>query len=120
MGSNLAIERTGEPWFVDGKGLDARLQRWDMVLMFGFSTVGLGTQTSTAIDTLIWMSLVWGLTCKSWAATLDLLHSAFSLYLFYFRLCTTNTTMSASSAGSERLNCPLKAITLPRKVGNPD
>lgn len=33
MGSNLAIEHTGEPWFVHGKGLDARLQRWGMVLM---------------------------------------------------------------------------------------
>lgn len=55
MGSKLAIKHTGEPWLVDGKGLDTSLQRWDMVLMFGFSSVGLGTQTSTAVDTLIWM-----------------------------------------------------------------
>lgn len=51
MGSNLAVEHTGES-FVDGKGLDAGLQRWGMVLMLGFFTVCVGTQTSTAIRQL--------------------------------------------------------------------
>lgn len=120
MGSNLAIEHIGEPWFVDEKGLDARLQRWGMVLMLGFFTVCVGTQTSTAIDSLIRIKLVWSLICKNWAAALGSLHLALSLYLFYFGLWTTNTTMSASSADPERLNCSLKDVTPPGKVGNPD
>lgn len=55
MGSNLALEHTGEPWFVDGKGLDARLQRWGVVLMLGFFTVCVGTQASAAIDSIMWI-----------------------------------------------------------------
>lgn len=55
MGSNFAVEHTGQAWFVDGKGLDARLQRWGKVLMLGFFTACVGTQTSTATDSLIRM-----------------------------------------------------------------
>lgn len=54
MGSNLAVEHAGES-FVDGKSLDARLQRWGMILMLGFFAVCVGTQTSTAIDSSIWL-----------------------------------------------------------------
>lgn len=94
MGGNLAIEY-GRSALIDGKDLDARLQRWGMVLMLGFFTLCVGAQTSTAIGSSVWMQSVWGLICKNQAATLGSLQSAFSLYLFYFGFWTANTAMSA-------------------------
>lgn len=76
MGSNLAIKHTGEPWFVDGKGLDKSLQRW-----------GHGTD-------------VWLLHCGSWDTDkhcyrhLDMDVIGLGPYLQELSRCTGLTSLS--------------------------